>query len=91
MILQYIAQDNPRAAEDLLASARETLELLSRHPGLGSLRRNTPQRLKGVRHFRVKAYPNYLIFYRPVPTGIQVMRLFHGMRDLESLLSEEIP
>ena len=30
-----------------------------------------------------------LPFYRPVPGGIEVLRILHGARDIQSILAEE--
>jgi toxin ParE1/3/4 len=33
-------------------------------------------------------YCSYLVFYRPVAEGIEVIRVLHGARDLEAALEE---
>jgi len=38
-----------------------------------------------VRSFPISDFNNYLIFYRPVPEGIQVLHVYHGARDVEAL------
>ena len=43
----------------------------------------------GLRSFPVE---NYLIFYRPIDGGVDVVRIVSGYRDLETVfLSEDIP
>jgi len=41
--------------------------------------------LSGVRSWTVTGFENYLIFYRPVEGGIEILRVVHGARDLENL------
>ncbi|MGH9438287.1 MAG: type II toxin-antitoxin system RelE/ParE family toxin, partial [Terriglobia bacterium] len=35
--------------------------------------------------FPVKDFPKYLIFYRPIRDGIEVVRVIHGARDIPAL------
>jgi plasmid stabilization system protein ParE len=41
-----------------------------------------------VRSWRVSGFRNYLIFYRIVPEGVQVLHVYHGARDLDALFEE---
>lgn len=41
--------------------------------------------LRGMRRSRVENFGDYLIFYRPVDRGIEVVRVIHGARDIEAL------
>lgn len=42
-----------------------------------------------MRSWVVSGFENYLIFYRPLPEGIEVVRFVHGARDTPSLLDDE--
>jgi len=84
-IWKFIARDNPAAATRVIEATSETFEALAAHPGLGRPRKFKHSRLAGIRSFRVSGFDNYLIFYRCVPAGIQVLHVYHGARDLESL------
>jgi toxin ParE1/3/4 len=35
--------------------------------------------------WRVAGFPNHLIFYRPVESGVEVIRVLHAKRDIEAL------
>ena len=35
--------------------------------------------------WRVAGFPNHLIFYRPIESGVEVIRVLHASRDIESL------
>ena len=49
--------------------------------------------LAGVRVFPVSRFKKYLVFYRPVADGIEILRVLHGARDIDDLLAEgfELP
>jgi toxin ParE1/3/4 len=85
----YIAQDNPEASERFLLRAEETCELLSKMPGMGRIWTWQSVTLSGVRSFPVRDFQKYLIFYRPLHEGIEVLRVLHGARDLPGLLEDE--
>jgi toxin ParE1/3/4 len=71
---EYIAQDNPDAAENLVNVILEATERLQRHPALGR-----PGRVTGTRELVVPRTP-YIIPYR-VQTGVvEIIRVFHGAR-----------
>ncbi len=87
-IWKFIAQDNPDAATRVVEAAYETFHKLAANPGLGRARKFRNSRLMGIRSFRVTGFDSYLIFYRSVQDGIQVHHVYHGARNLESLLGE---
>ncbi len=84
-IWEFIAKDNPDAATRVVESAYETFKTLALNPALGRPRKFRNPRLKGIRSWHVAGFDNYLIFYRPIPEGIEVLHVYHGARDLEAL------
>jgi hypothetical protein len=46
-------------------------------------------RLRELRSFRVKGFEKYLIFYGPIPGGIEVFHVLHGARDLDRFWKAE--
>ena len=89
VIWKHIANDNPAAATRVVEAAYETFQTLAATPGLGRLRKFRNLRLKGVRSWLVSGFGNYVIFYRAVPEGIEVLHIYHGARDIESLFGEK--
>ncbi|HEV2294592.1 MAG TPA: type II toxin-antitoxin system RelE/ParE family toxin [Tepidisphaeraceae bacterium] len=75
-IWSYIAQDNELAATALSNEFDEALTLLERFPGAG---RSRDAWQPGLRSYPVR---DYLLFYRRVKGGIQLLRVIHGSRDL---------
>ena len=75
----YIAQDNPTAADDLLDTFEEKGRMLAEHPALGQER---PDIAEGFRYLPVG---RYLMLYRAIPGGIELVRVIHGMRLLSTI------
>jgi toxin ParE1/3/4 len=82
-IWDHVAPENMQAAERLLDAIEAKLELLAERPLLGRAR---PELGADLRSF---AHRPYLIFYRPLADGIEVLRVLHGARELGPLLDEE--
>lgn len=82
-IWDYIAIDDLDAADHFLEAAYGTFQELARTPYLGRVRNFQPARLNNLRSFRVKGFENYLIFYRPIQDGVEVLYVLHGARDLD--------
>lgn len=55
---------------------------------MGEAFQNRNPRLWGLRRVPITGFGNYLIFYRPIEGGIEVVRVIHGARDLPSVLAE---
>lgn len=81
-IYLHIAADNPVAAENVLRTFDEKLGLLLGRPGIGRAR---PELAPDLRHFPVG---NYILFYREVPDGIELVRVIHGARDIPDIFDE---
>lgn len=87
-IWSFIARDNPDAASRVVEAAYETFKSLAERADQGRPRRFNNSQLKDIRSFRVSGFDNYLIFYRPIPEGIQVLHIYHGARDIDALFGE---
>jgi toxin ParE1/3/4 len=85
LIWTHIAQDNPEAADRVLDAAYRTCQMLAQHPELGRLREFPNTDLKSMRSFVVADFPNYVVFYRTLPDKVEIVRVLHGARDIDSL------
>jgi toxin ParE1/3/4 len=73
-----------------LAEAHNTLSLLATQPDMGWRCRLRPPEFRSVRVFRlVEPFDRVLIFYRPAADCIDILRVLHGMQDLEARFSRE--
>lgn len=80
-ILSYLAEENPKAADELLESLYESMETLAEHPQLGHWRQDLTQH-------RVRFWPfkwHYLIIYRE-SNPLEIIRVISGYRDLSVIL-----
>ena len=75
----YIALDNLNAALRLLDIIDEKVRLLADMPQLGQLRNELAPMLRSF------AVGSYLLFYRPIDGGIELVRVLHGARNLKPL------
>lgn len=80
-IRDYIAVDDPAAAERVWQAFLDTADLLAQNVEIGNRIRNAGPRHAQVRWFVVPQFRNYLIFYRPLQDTILVVRILHAARD----------
>lgn len=71
-----IAQDSPSRADRMLERSGDTMNRLAAMPFMGQARFDLAP---GLRMFPVG---NYLIFFRPIEDGIEVIRVLHGRRNI---------
>jgi plasmid stabilization system protein ParE len=77
-----LAAQSLRAAERLLDDVEATVDLLTVFP---ELRRLREELRPDVRSFKLRRFP-HIVFYRFDGTGVTLLRLLHGARDLGTLL-----
>jgi toxin ParE1/3/4 len=81
----HIACDNPHQADRYLDFLEGRLTLLASSPGMGLSHDELEPGLLGF------PVDNYLIFYRQVDVGIEIVRVLHGAREIESLFQADRP
>lgn len=72
----YIAQDDVEAADRFAERIEEVCRRLADSPFLGRLR---PELAENIRAFPLGSC---IVFYRPLPDGIEVARVVSGSRDI---------
>jgi toxin ParE1/3/4 len=78
-IHDYIAGDSPTAASRWIDKLEREWQNLVEMTGMG---RRREELAPGLRSFPVGVY---LIFYREVEDGVQILRVLHGARDINPL------
>ncbi|MCY3956002.1 MAG: type II toxin-antitoxin system RelE/ParE family toxin [Nitrospira sp.] len=78
-IWDYIAQDNPQVADHFIDKVEKQCRLLAEFPNIGT---SCDALSPGLRFLVVD---KYVLFYIALDDGIEVVRVLHGARDLESL------
>jgi toxin ParE1/3/4 len=75
----YIAEDSPDVARKTILALQEKCRFIAKHPRVFA-----PQPKFG--HLRKHSLGSYLIFYRVVKEGVEIVRILHGSRDLQKAL-----
>ncbi|MCI0485827.1 MAG: type II toxin-antitoxin system RelE/ParE family toxin [Blastocatellia bacterium] len=75
-IWDYVAADSLAKADRLLNTINKQCEKLARFPEMGRAR---DELAPSLRSFPVG---KYVIFYRPIEDGVEVVRVLHGKREI---------
>ncbi|MBL8851798.1 MAG: type II toxin-antitoxin system RelE/ParE family toxin [Planctomycetaceae bacterium] len=81
----YLGKQSSDLAVKFLQQVEFTTAALAQSPDLGIRYCSVHDRITDIRVYRIRRFPNHLVFYRSVENGIEVLRLLHGARDIESL------
>jgi toxin ParE1/3/4 len=79
-IHDYIARDNPAAAQRWLKRTMEQVAWLAKNPYSGEQRADIRPDLRSMSH------GNYVIFFRSRQDHLEIVRVLHGARDIRKLL-----
>lgn len=71
---EFIAQDNPKAANRVLKRLWDAVQMLADHPHAGHA-----GRVPGTRELVITGTP-FIIPYRVVEDTVQILRVIHGKR-----------
>lgn len=88
---EHIAQDNLDAALRYLDAAEATFRTLAEQPLLGSRCEFEHPRARDLLRWRVRGFESYLIFYRAIKGGVEIVRVIHGARDIDAVFEEDEP
>jgi plasmid stabilization system protein ParE len=80
-IWEFIADDNIEAADRVLEAPERDMVKLAKNPGIGHWRED----LTDERHRLCLVY-SYLIVYRHETKPLQIIRVLHAARDVQSIL-----
>jgi toxin ParE1/3/4 len=85
-IRDHIAKDNPGAARRVVLRLRAKARTLTETPGMGRSR-------EGDLRPNLFSFPvgKHVLFYRPQPGGIVLVRVIHGARDLPAIFGASEP
>ena len=73
------------AARRFLAEARGSFLELAQTTHLGARRQS--EKFPTLRMWRVRHFEKYLIFYQPIPDGVQIERVIHAAQDYTRILA----
>jgi toxin ParE1/3/4 len=72
-----------------LVAAHETFTLLASQPEMGWHPRLKHTDLASLRTFRISGFERMIVLYRPITSGVEILRVIHGSQDLIRLLRRE--
>jgi toxin ParE1/3/4 len=75
-ILVRLGRLSSSASDRFAAEVDQKCQLLAQFPGMGAERDDLQP---GTRSFSIG---NYVLFYRPIQNGIELLRVFHGGRQI---------
>jgi toxin ParE1/3/4 len=78
-------QSGLELADRFIDAVRETAQVLEKMPLIGAPCRFNRPELRDFRTLQVTGFERWLIFYQSVEEGIEIARVLHGARDLNSL------
>jgi toxin ParE1/3/4 len=81
-INEFIAEDDPQAANRFLDAFAQKSQMLVQFPEIG---RCWDDIVPPLRSFPLG---KYLIFYRPIQEGVEIVRILSGYRDFEAIFPE---
>lgn len=81
-IIDYFVTHNIDAGERFIDEFNKKCRYLANFPNMGRSYANIKDYLRGV------PLDGYIIFYRVADSGIEVLRVVNGYRDLESLFTD---
>jgi toxin ParE1/3/4 len=85
----YLAVEASEAiAERFLTALQDLVNTLADMPGIGAPCAFRSPFLKDVRRFPVTGFENWLVFYRTSKDRIDIIRVLHGARDIESIFEQ---
>ena len=82
-IQDYIARDNPAAAEGLIEAVLDLVASLGEFPDRGQVPKDTILKASRYRYLR---HGEYLVFYKVLRSQVRVYRIVHGRRKYEDIL-----
>jgi toxin ParE1/3/4 len=78
----YIALDSERQAESFVASLQTKASQIAKAPRIYRARDDLSPGLRSA------AFGSYLLLFREVSAGIEILHIVHGARDLKRLFEE---
>jgi toxin ParE1/3/4 len=84
----YLAEINPDLADRFIDASEMAFEKLAQMPLKGKPQSFQSPKLKGVRRWFIPGFDKYLVFYRPIKGGIELLRVLHGMQDVATVMDK---
>jgi len=80
---------SPQIARRFLEAVEKAIDRISTNPRIGSPKFFENPALKGLRSWPVPGFPAIRIYYVHSESGLCIVRILHGKRDIPHLLEED--
>jgi toxin ParE1/3/4 len=84
----YLSEAGTEVAYEFVAQLESVIELISKHPAIGSAGYAHSLQIEGLRHLPFKKFP-YVVFYVEYERHIEVIRILHQKTDIPAWLGDE--
>ena len=85
----YLWRRSPASALRFLEAAEDTFRRLAGRPGIGTPCDFEDLAVPDLRFFPVSRFKKYVVFYREVADGVEILHVLHGSRDIANILADE--
>jgi toxin ParE1/3/4 len=85
-IAAYIMRDSLEAALRFCDAAEAAFSFLSLMPGAGPRIEPEIANAPNLSFWPIKRFRNYLVIYLPIESGVEIVRVIHGARDMHRVL-----
>lgn len=89
-ICVFLAKQSAEKAFRFDKAAFASFDRICSMPMIGRERKFENPKLSGIRSWFVKGFEEYLIFYRPFETYVEIVRVLHSERDVDAVMREEV-
>lgn len=87
-ITYYLTEAGTEVAFEFVAQLENLIDLISKHPAIGSAYYANALQIDGLRHLPFKKFP-YVVFYVEYERHIEVIRILHQKTDIPSWLGDD--
>jgi toxin ParE1/3/4 len=84
----YLAEAGTDVAFEFVAHLENLIDLISKHPAIGSAGYSHSLQIEGSRHLPIKKFP-YVVFYVEYERHIEVIRILHQKTGIPSWLGDD--
>jgi len=83
--MEYLAQRSPRVAHRFYEAAEKAFAFLAELPHSGIQCEFQDYPVSELRMFRIRQFEKIVVFFTPIENGIEVLRVLHSARDIQSI------
>ncbi len=83
---KYLLEKNPSVARRFLLAVQQSYDRIRSTPDLGELWAEDGDQGHTIRCWCVRSFEKYVIYFRVLPSSIEILRVLHSAQDAESAI-----